>query len=115
MPKKRKNKKTIGTTEDLIKAFRKASREAELERNGGRWTAKDRPHKNKKAYDRKRDRRSDDPFSFIPEKRLSVNQLPALSSAATFSVKVLTLSSSVLKPSMNVRIKNPIVALLYMS
>lgn len=62
MTKKRKNKKTIGTTEDLIKAFRKASREAELERNGGRWVAKDRPHKNKKAYNRKRDRQIDVPF-----------------------------------------------------
>lgn len=66
MTKKSKNRKTIGTTEDLIKAFRKASREAELERNGGRWAAKDRPHKNKKAYNRKRDRQLDDPFSFIP-------------------------------------------------
>lgn len=62
MAKKRKNKKTIGTTEDLIKAFRKASREAELERNGGRWMAKDRPHKNKKTYNRKRDRQIDVPF-----------------------------------------------------
>ena len=65
MSKKQKNRRTIGTTEDLIKAFRKASRDAELERNGGRWVAKDRPHKNKKAYNRKRERRIDVPFSFI--------------------------------------------------
>lgn len=44
---------------DIIKAFRKANREIELERNGGRWIAINRPHKNKKAYDRKRDRRID--------------------------------------------------------
>ena len=64
MAKKQKNRKTIGTTEDLIKAFRKASREAELERNGGRWIAKDRPHKNKKAYNRKKERQIDAPFLF---------------------------------------------------
>ena len=44
---------------DIIKAFRKANREIELERNGGRWIAINRPHKNKKAYNRKRDRRID--------------------------------------------------------
>lgn len=47
------------TTEDYLNAQRKASRELELERNGGRWIAVDRPHKNKKHYDRKRDRRVD--------------------------------------------------------
>lgn len=112
MSKKQKNRKTIGTTEDLINAFRKASRDAELERNGGRWAAKDRPHKNKKKYDRKRERKNLHSLFVFSE---LFYQLPALSSAATFSVKVLTLSSSVLNPSMNVRIRNPIVALLYMS
>ena len=72
MSKKQKNWKTIGTTKDLIKAFRKASREAELDRNGGRWTAKDRPHKNKKAYNRKRERHIDVPFSFIPKNGFSL-------------------------------------------
>ena len=39
--------------EDCIKAFRKANREIEMERNGGRWIAIDRPHRNKKKYYRK--------------------------------------------------------------
>lgn len=52
----KKNKTTIGFN-DYIKANKKASREIELEQNGGRWVAKDRPHKNKKAYDRKRDKK----------------------------------------------------------
>lgn len=53
--------------EDYINANRKASREIELERNGGRWKAVDRPHRNKKKYDRKRDRRidSDGLFSYF--------------------------------------------------
>ena len=42
---------------DVIKAFKKANREIELERNGGRWIAINRPHKNKKKYDRKRDKK----------------------------------------------------------
>jgi hypothetical protein len=29
------------------------SRDEELERNDGKWLAKDRPHKNKKLYNRK--------------------------------------------------------------
>lgn len=49
---KKKNKK-ISFEELYIKANRKAQREIELERNGGRWIAVDRPHKNKKKYDRK--------------------------------------------------------------
>lgn len=56
---KNKNKKTIGTIEDFIKANRRASRLEELEKNGGRWVAKDRPHKNKKAYNRKEGKRID--------------------------------------------------------
>lgn len=44
-----KNRKKNGIAfDDYIKACRKASREIELERNGGRWIAKDRPHKSKK-------------------------------------------------------------------
>ena len=45
--------------EDYIKTNKALSRLEELERNGGRWVAKDRPHKNKKKYNRKRDRRID--------------------------------------------------------
>lgn len=55
----KKNKKmVIGGIEDYIKANRKASREIEIQMNGGRWVAKDRPHKNKKMYDRKRDKKN---------------------------------------------------------
>jgi len=43
----------------MLKAFRKANREIELERNGGRWTATTQTWKNKKAYNRKRDRKID--------------------------------------------------------
>ena len=38
---------------DVISAFKEANRSIELERNGGRWIAKDCPHKNKKKYCRK--------------------------------------------------------------
>jgi len=38
---------------DAIKAYRKANREIELERNGGHWVAVKRIWKNKRAYDRK--------------------------------------------------------------
>lgn len=48
-----KPKTKIGTIEDYINANRKASRNEELEKNGGRWIAKDRPHENKKVYNRK--------------------------------------------------------------
>lgn len=52
---------TIGI-EDYIKANKKLAREEELERNGGRWVAKDRPHKNLKRYDRKRDKKNYNSF-----------------------------------------------------
>lgn len=52
---------TIGI-EDYIKANKKLAREEELERNGGRWVAKDRPHKNFKKYDRKRDKKNYNSF-----------------------------------------------------
>ena len=38
---------------DALSAFKEANRSIEMERNGGRWIAKDRPHKNKKKYCRK--------------------------------------------------------------
>jgi len=62
MQKTRKPKTHIG--DDYLQAQRKLSREIELERNGGRWIAVDRPHKNKKKYSRKRDRRID--FDHLP-------------------------------------------------
>lgn len=48
-----KKKKKNLIDEDCVKAFRKANREIEMERNGGRWIAIDRPHRNKKKYYRK--------------------------------------------------------------
>lgn len=50
----KREKKMKITAEDYIRFNRKLLREEELERNGGRWIAKTRPHKNKKKYDRKR-------------------------------------------------------------
>lgn len=41
------------TKEDYLRFNRKLLREEELERNGGRWIAVSRAHKNKKKYDRK--------------------------------------------------------------
>ena len=55
MKKIKKQKMQIG--DDYLKIQRKINREIELERNGGRWIAIDRPWKNKKAYDRKRDKK----------------------------------------------------------
>lgn len=52
MKSKKKNEYEIA-----IKAMKKTNREIELERNGGRWIAVNRPHKNKKKYDRKRDKK----------------------------------------------------------
>lgn len=51
MPKKKKKNSLID--DDAIKAFKKANREIEMERNGYRWIAVNRPHKNKKKYCRK--------------------------------------------------------------
>ena len=43
---------------DVIKAFKKANREIQFERNGGgQFVATNRPHKNKKKYNRKRDKK----------------------------------------------------------
>ena len=58
---KTKKKMTIGIDE-YIKANKKLAREEELARNGGRWVAKDRPHKNLKRYDRKRDKKNFDSY-----------------------------------------------------
>ena len=66
MKAKKTTKMVFGIT-DYVKANKSANRLIELERNGGRWVAINRPHKNKKAYDRKRDRKinSDGLFDFI--------------------------------------------------
>lgn len=40
---------------DYIKAIKKADRESEYELMGPGWKSKDKPHKNKKKYDRKSD------------------------------------------------------------
>ena len=62
----KKKKKKSNPIEDVVKAFRKANREIELERNGGRWIAVNRPHKNKKKYNRKRDSKVDlESLSFV--------------------------------------------------
>lgn len=64
MSKKKKTKNKI-TKEDYIKANKKLSREEEYYWHIG-WISTDRPHKNKKKYDRKRDRKIDSYlFSFI--------------------------------------------------
>ena len=50
-------KKKLSQEMIFLNAFKKANREIELERNCGRWIAINRPHKNLKKYDRKRDRK----------------------------------------------------------
>lgn len=67
-----KKKKKNLIDEDCVKAFRKANREIELERNGGRWIAIDRPHRNKKKYFRKDKHKMgilDNPHYFLKYKR----------------------------------------------
>lgn len=54
--KKKTNKSKI-TQDDYVKAMKKVNREIELEKNGGRWVSVTRPHKNKKAYDRKQNKK----------------------------------------------------------
>ena len=51
---KKAKKNHIG--DDYIKINKKINREIELERNGWHWISIDRPHKNKKKYNRKRDK-----------------------------------------------------------
>lgn len=62
----KQKKKKLSEKDIMLKAFRKANREIELERNGGHWTATTQTWKNKKAYNRKRDRKidSDGLFNF---------------------------------------------------
>lgn len=53
-----KNKK-IGEFNDYVKINKKINREIELEKNGQKWISVHKIHKNKKKYNRKRDRRVD--------------------------------------------------------
>ena len=57
-------KKKMTEEEMFLKAFKKANREIEMERNDGKWVATHRIWKNRKAYNRKRDRKfyTDYPF-----------------------------------------------------
>ena len=58
MKKVKKRNMTIGF-DDYIKANRIASRNEQFERNGGgQFVAINRPHRNKKKYDRKRDKKN---------------------------------------------------------
>ena len=58
-------KSKLTKSNDPAKILKMVSRDLELERNDGKWVAIDRPWKNKKKYDRKRDRKIDlDSFSF---------------------------------------------------
>lgn len=55
----RKIKKTANkiSMKDFMKAIKKADREVQLENNIG-WVATTKPHKNKKNYDRKREKKN---------------------------------------------------------
>ena len=60
----KKSKRTKST--DPVKILRMISRDEELERNDGKWIAMNRIYKNKKKYDRKRDRKIDPLSFFVP-------------------------------------------------
>lgn len=69
-----KKRKKLSEQEIFLKAFKKANREIEMERNDGKWVATTRIWKNKKAYNRKRDRKIDSDglfyfnYSLMPKK-----------------------------------------------
>ena len=67
MKRCKKSQKISFTIDDYIRANKAINRLEEMERNGGHWIAVNRPHKNKKKYDRKRDRKidSDGLFNFL--------------------------------------------------
>lgn len=55
---KRKKTKQEQHIQDHIKALHIVGREDQFERNGGgQWVAMNRPHKNKKKYDRKQSKK----------------------------------------------------------
>ena len=72
-----KKRKKLSEQEIFLKAFKKANREIEMERNDGKWVATHRVWKNKKAYNRKRDRKidSDGLFYFFYIYRLIIFSL----------------------------------------
>jgi len=51
-------KKKKSETDDYLKAIKKADRDLGYELDGPGWNAKDKAHKNKKQYDRKRDKKT---------------------------------------------------------
>lgn len=63
MAQKKKRKK-LSQEEIFLKAFKKANREIEMERNDGKWVATHQVWKNKKAYNRKRDRKYNTDYLF---------------------------------------------------
>ena len=77
-----KKRKKLSEQEIFLKAFKKANREIEMERNDGKWVATHRVWKNKKAYNRKRDRKIDSDglfyffFLYIQVNHLFFDQLP---------------------------------------
>lgn len=63
MAQKKKRKK-LSQEEIFLKAFKKANREIEMERNDGKWVCTHQVWKNKKAYNRKRDRKYNTDYLF---------------------------------------------------
>lgn len=63
MAQKKKRKK-LSQEEIFLKAFKKANREIEMERNDGKWVCTHQVWKNKKAYNRKRDRKFNTDYLF---------------------------------------------------
>ena len=70
-----KKRKKLSEQEIFLKAFKKANREIEMERNDGKWVATHRVWKNKKAYNRKRDRKIDSDGLFYFFLYIQVNHL----------------------------------------
>ena len=67
---KRMKKSKPTKSNDQYKILRMIARDEELERNDGKWVAMNRVYKDKKKYDRKRDKRVDlDSFSFRPREK----------------------------------------------
>lgn len=60
----KKKRKKLSQEEIFLKAFKKANREIEMERNDGKWVATHQVWKNKKAYNRKRDRKFNTDYLF---------------------------------------------------
>lgn len=54
---KKNNKNTFSFGEkEYINTMKAILRKEEMERQGGRWIAKDRPHKSEKDYNRKKEK-----------------------------------------------------------